>query len=152
MLSKSATRPRLVGSFIRQRREEAKLSQRALGMLFSPPVTTQFISNLERGVTPLPLNHVVVLTRALGIEETELLSLLEKEYTLKLSGRLSQIDGAHGFSPSTVTHTSISRDEVAVAHEDLEFIRLLYDGYRRADGKTRQIFHNLCETVLPIRK
>ena len=42
--------PKLVGAFIRQRREALGLSQRALGLLFSPPVTTQFISNVERGV------------------------------------------------------------------------------------------------------
>ncbi len=52
----------IVGAFIRQRRETLGLSQRALGQLFQPPVTTQFISNVERGVTPLPPVHISTLT------------------------------------------------------------------------------------------
>jgi hypothetical protein len=55
-------RPKLVGTFIRQKRESLGISQRALGQMLTPTVTTQFISNLERGVTPLPLNHNPALT------------------------------------------------------------------------------------------
>src|SRR3954470_10167785 len=84
----NSKRPRLVGNFIRTRREALGLSQRALGLLFDPPVTTQFISNVERGVTPLPPAHVPTLTRALQVSEAEMMTLLEQEYTLKLSGRL----------------------------------------------------------------
>ncbi len=124
-----------------------QLSQRALGMMFRPPVTTQFISNLERGVTPLPLNHVPILTKALKIDENELLNLLEKEYTLKVSGRLAKIEGFHGAATTPGTE-----DGLRVEQEHIEFMKELYEGYRRADGKTRQIFHNLCETVLPLRK
>src|SRR3954468_24483763 len=81
-------RLRLVGEFIRKRREMMGMSQRALGMLFDPPVTTQFISNVERGVTPLPPAHVPVLAKAISVEEKEIMALLEKEYAMKLSGRL----------------------------------------------------------------
>src|SRR5207248_2812738 len=84
-------RPKLVGSFIRQRRESLGLSQRALGLLFTPAVTTQFISNLERGVTPLPPAHVSTLARALSVAEDELTTLLSKEYSLKLSGRIGKL-------------------------------------------------------------
>ena len=150
MLDKSTHKPRLVGSFIRERREAAKLSQRALGLLFSPPVTTQFISNLERGVTPLPLNHVPTLTKALHIEETEMLALLEKEYTLKVSGRLSQIEGFH-FAGADGMSTFHAND-LPIAGEDLAFMKLLYDAYRRADMKTRQTFHSVCESMLALRK
>src|SRR3984957_15346979 len=90
----SSKRPKIVGNFIRQRREALGLSQRALGLLFEPAVTTQFISNVERGVTPLPPAHVPTLTKALRVSESEMMALLEREYTQKLSGRLGlQHDG-----------------------------------------------------------
>src|SRR4051795_11899745 len=86
--------PRLVGNFIRPRRETLGLSQRALGLLFTPPVTTQFISNVERGVTPLPPAHIPTLTKALNVSETEFMGLLEQEYAYKLSGRLGKADAS----------------------------------------------------------
>lgn len=147
----STKRPKLVGNFIRQRRETLNLSQRALGLLFDPPVTTQFISNVERGVTPLPPAHVPTLTRALQVSEAELMGLLEKEYTLKLSGRLgiaqmptdglSQQRGAV-IIPMTQAH------HIAVSTHDHDFMRGLYDAYKLADPKTRQTFANICESVL----
>src|SRR5690606_28317860 len=88
--------PRLVGTFIRQRRDALRLSQRALGQLFDPPVTTQFISNVERGVTPLPPAHVPTLAKALVADENEIMSLLEREYAVKLSGRLGKDASLNG--------------------------------------------------------
>ena len=79
---------KLVGEFIRKRREALKMSQRSLGLMFDPPVTTQFISNVERGVTPLPPTHIPVLAKALTVSPSEITVLLEKEYAMKLSGRL----------------------------------------------------------------
>jgi transcriptional regulator with XRE-family HTH domain len=140
------SRPKLVGNFIRQRREAAGLSQRALGMLFSPPVTTQFISNLERGVTPLPLNHVPTLTKALGINEAEMMTLLEQEYTLKLSGRLARMDFKTEGNDSAKPAGTI----LPVQNEDLDFMRVLYNAYRQADSKTRQEFASACENVLHV--
>src|SRR3954469_19062686 len=89
-------RPKLVGEFIRKRREALGLSQRALGLLFEPAVTTQFISNVERGVTPLPPAHVPTLAKALLVSEDEIMSLLEREYSLKLSGRLGKMASGAG--------------------------------------------------------
>jgi len=139
----SAKRPRLVGAFIRQRREAVGLSQRALGLLFSPAVTTQFISNLERGVTPLPPAHIPTLCRALQISEAELLALLEREYSAKLSGRLGKegaLDAGTGGS------------SLAVDPRDLAFMRNLYDAYRGADDKTRAAFETVCESILKLSK
>ncbi|MBC7396603.1 MAG: helix-turn-helix transcriptional regulator, partial [Bdellovibrionales bacterium] len=45
-----AKSPNWVGAFIRQKREEKGFSQKELGQKFEPPVTTQFVSNLERGI------------------------------------------------------------------------------------------------------
>ena len=141
----------LVGSFIRQRREALNLSQRALGLMFSPPVTTQFISNVERGVTPLPPSHIAVLSKSLSISETELLVLLEKEYTMKLSRRLGRPGedsiSANGLQTSQSSQTSLV-SSLPVDANDFEFMRHLYDAYRQADTKTRAAFSSVCDSLL----
>ncbi|MCM2279647.1 MAG: helix-turn-helix transcriptional regulator [Oligoflexia bacterium] len=143
----SPKRPRLVGGFIRQKREALGLSQRALGLLFAPPVTTQFISNLERGVTPLPPNHVPTLTKALQVNEGELMALLEREYAIKLSGRLGREGSTAGELPNGKADST-----VAVASCDAAFVRTLYEAYRLADAKTRQAFTTVCESILNLPK
>jgi transcriptional regulator with XRE-family HTH domain len=142
-------RPRLVGAFIRQRREALGLSQRALGQLFSPTVTTQFISNVERGVTPLPPAHVPTLTQALLVSEAELLSLLEREYTVKLTGRLGNSRDTD--VPENGAPTQPGTPSLTVATGDFDFIRSLYDAYRQADQKTRQTFMTVCGSILNLR-
>src|SRR4051812_39391659 len=118
--------PKLVGNFIRERRESLGLSQRALGLLFDPPVTTQFISNIERGVTPLPPVHVPTLTKALLVPEAEFTALLEREYALKLTGRLGKtLDGSPGAGDSGFALDG--PPQVMVAANDREFIQSLYD-------------------------
>jgi transcriptional regulator with XRE-family HTH domain len=128
----SPNRPKIVGNFLRTRREALNLSQRALGMLFDPPVTTQFISNVERGVTPLPPAHVPTLAKALQVSDAELMTLLEKEYTHKLSGRLG-----------------LTQDAVP-ASRDFDFIQSLYQAYQMADAQTRQAFAGVCESMLKL--
>lgn len=84
-----AKSPNWVGAFIRQKREEKGLSQKELGQKFEPPVTTQFVSNLERGITPVPAVHVQALVRGLEINEQELMILMEKEYAAKLTHKIA---------------------------------------------------------------
>src|SRR6185369_16609064 len=84
-----AKSPNWVGSFIRQKREEKGLSQKELGQKFEPAVTTQFVSNLERGITPVPAVHITALVRALDIVEAELMVLMEKEYAAKLTHKIA---------------------------------------------------------------
>lgn len=127
----SPNRPKIVGNFLRRKREELNLSQRALGLLFDPPVTTQFISNVERGVTPLPPAHVPTLAKALQVSDTELMGLLEKEYTHKLSGRLG-----------------LAHD--AAASPEYDFVQSVYQAYQMADSQTRQAFAGLCQSMLNI--
>ena len=136
----------LVGAFIRQRREALNLSQRALGLLFTPPVTTQFISNVERGVTPLPPSHIGTLSKALSVSETELLVLLEKEYTMKLSRRLGRPEEGNGHAQAAALNN------IVVDSNDHEFMRHLYDAYRQADPKTRQAFSSVCDSLLNLSK
>ncbi len=151
----SDRRPKLVGNFIRQRREMMKLSQRSLGLLFDPPVTTQFISNVERGVTPLPPAHIPTLTKVLQIREGEMMALLEKEYTLKLSGRMGTADGAALHSGDAAIPLDSSSQEVmplTVFAADFAFIHELYNAYRTAEAKNREAFQNACENILNISR
>jgi transcriptional regulator with XRE-family HTH domain len=137
-------RPRLVGAYIRKRREVLGLSQRALGLLFTPTVTTQFISNVERGVTPLPPVHVPTLARALSVEESEIMSLLEKEYSAKLTERLGHHEGSQ--EPSSVI------PGLTIKPADADFMKDLYRAYQAADPKTRHTFDTVCETILNVSK
>lgn len=150
MTAPQAKAPQIVGQFIRQRRESIGLSQRALGQLFDPPVTTQFISNIERGVTPLPPVHIPTLTRALKITEEELLLLLEKEYAAKISHRVGRPEllSLHGSSSST--QAGMPTVPVSSAHYD--FIAKLYAAFKSADPKTQETFQGVCETILHLPK
>src|SRR6267154_2156639 len=126
-------KPRIVGNFIRTRRETLGLSQRALGLLFTPPVTTQFISNVERGVTPLPPAHIPTLTKALQVSESDILTLLEKEYVAKLSER---VGGTHVGENGLGMNGKSSH--LSIEGMDFDFMRTLYNAYRHADTKTKQ--------------
>lgn len=136
-------RTRLVGTFIRERRETLGLSQRALGQLFQPAVTTQFISNVERGVTPLPPIHVATLAKALLVPEEQIMNMLEQEYAVKLSDRLGKASHAAGLTRS-------SGSAVSVAEEDLDFMRRLYDAYQQASPDNRKAFTVACEDILDL--
>jgi hypothetical protein len=123
-------------------------------MKFEPPVTTQFISNLERGVTPLPPHHVPTLARELRIEESELLSLLEREYAQKISDRMHRQPGDTGANPAGqdgIVTTSTLKNLV-VEEKDAEFIRAVYQAYSLADGTTKENFASLCEKILRMTK
>lgn len=130
-----------VGSFIREKREAVKLSQRALGQLFDPPVTTQFISNIERGVTPLPPIHVATLVRALKIQESELLSVMEHEYSAKISNRLGRAE--LGAAPSLSTHSNVS-----VQTEHVDLFKRLADTLSKADPENRQRIRQAIQQLL----
>ena len=132
-------RPKVVGEFIRKRRVAMGLSQRALGLLFSPPVTTQFISNVERGVTPLPPAHIPTLAQALSVAEVELTRLLEREFTMKLSGRLGRPGEEDGMAPT-----------LSIEGTDFDFMTRLYGAYQKADLQTRQSFAELCQKLLRV--
>lgn len=134
----------LVGRFIRERREALRISQRALGQALVPQVTTQFISNVERGVTPLPPAHVPTLAKILLVSEEEVMKLLEREYTHKLSGKLGRGNEKHS------TETLSVDQYLVVAPEDLAFMRELYTAFRSADDRARRAFVAVCESVLNI--
>jgi transcriptional regulator with XRE-family HTH domain len=138
--------PKIVGEFIRKRRSSLGLSQRALGQMFEPAVTTQFISNVERGVTPLPPAHVPTLAKSLLVPEDELMGLLEKEYAAKLSGRLGK-EGLEGVLPPN----SEAKNQIHVEPKHFELMRSIYDAFHRADTQTQGAFLTVCESILKIR-
>jgi transcriptional regulator with XRE-family HTH domain len=142
-------RPRLVGSYIRTRRESLGLSQRALGLLFVPPVTTQFISNVERGVTPLPPAHVATLAKALSVADAEIMNLLEKEYSAKLNERLGRPE-MHGSAPGDGLEMMIQTPGLTISPADMALMQTLYNAYRQADPKTRQTFADVCQNMLKV--
>ncbi len=131
--------PGLVGLYLREKRDAVGLSQRALGQLFDPPVTTQFISNIERGVTPLPPVHIPTLVRVLQLTEIDLLSVLEREYAAKISNRVGRPDLAGG---------AAGIPGFRIADEDRPYFQALYDSYRQSDPKTREAFQSVCDTLL----
>lgn len=147
-----AKSPHIVGQFIRNRRESVGLSQRALGQLFEPPVTTQFISNIERGVTPLPPVHIATLTRALKITEEELLILLEKEYAAKISNRVGRPELAAQMQGRSEGHTQSGMPTLSISASHYEFFSKLYEAFRSADPKTQDTFKGVCETLLHLSK
>ncbi len=146
------TRPQLVGSYIKRARQLKKLSQKDLAAAFHPPVTVQFISNLERGISLLPLNQLARLQKALGLDEWTLLDLLVSEYTLKLSLKLAELQADEttpgksdkkskawlkGGGSAT---SSVPWGTLVVEQQDVGWIRNFYHHYRLADKMTKQVF------------
>lgn len=124
----------LVGQFIKKRRTELGLSQKALGQAFQPAVTTQFISNIERGVTPLPPTHVATLCQALKISDSEIFALLEKDYALKLTGKAATPGEEAVF--------------LSVHPGDYELLKGFYDQYRGASEERRKALRDALQSVI----
>jgi transcriptional regulator with XRE-family HTH domain len=124
--------PNWVGSFIRQKREEKGFSQKELGQKFEPPVTTQFVSNLERGITPIPANHIQALVRSLELHEPELMVLMEKEYAAKLTHKIAghHFDGTQEGAPAVLV----------VARQDEEFFKWVVQSFNNLSDVDRAQF------------
>ncbi|MBI3534234.1 MAG: helix-turn-helix transcriptional regulator [Deltaproteobacteria bacterium] len=134
---KESKYPKLVGEFIKQKREDLGLSQKELGQLFDPPVTTQFISNVERGVTPLPPSHVTFLTKALNVAEEEVMTLLEKEYAVKLSSRLGKVNAANK-CPSLLISDPV----------EFELMKKLYEFFSKANPKDKAFITDSIKKII----
>ena len=125
--------PNWVGAFIRQKREDKGLSQKELGQRFEPAVTTQFVSNLERGITPVPAVHVSALVRALDINEHELMILMEKEYAAKLTHKIA---GQHALGGTEMSAPSV----LVIPQQDEEFFKWLVQSYHQLTDIDRAHF------------
>lgn len=131
---------RIVGDFIKEKREAQDLSQKSLGQLLNPPVTTQFISNIERGVTPLPLVHVSALAQALKVSEAEMKHLLEKEYAAKLGGKL----------PGSTSADAGVGGSITVNSADFPFMKKLYEAFHAGDQRSKEAFYVVCKNLFKI--
>jgi transcriptional regulator with XRE-family HTH domain len=123
--------PNWVGHFIRQKREEKGFSQKELGQKFEPPVTTQFVSNLERGITPVPATHIHSIVKNLELNESELMALMEKEYAARLTHKIAG-------------HTDIGRENapavLVVARQDEEFFKWVIQSFNNLSDVDRAQF------------
>jgi transcriptional regulator with XRE-family HTH domain len=128
-LSKS---PNWVGAFLRQKREEKHLSQKELGQKFTPAVTTQFVSNLERGITPVPAVHIQALVKSLELNEHELMALMEKEYAAKLTHKIAgqHMDHQSGDAPAVLV----------IPKHDEEFFKFIAQSYNNLSDVDRAQF------------
>ncbi|MBU6154209.1 MAG: helix-turn-helix domain-containing protein [Bdellovibrionales bacterium] len=126
-----AKSPNWVGSFIRQKREAKGLSQKELGQKFEPAVTTQFVSNLERGITPIPAVHIQALVRSLEINEAELMVLMEKEYAAKLTNKIAGHQMDHGENSPAV---------LVIARQDEEFFKWVVQSFNNLSDVDRAQF------------
>jgi hypothetical protein len=123
--------PNWVGAFIRQKREGKGFSQKELGQKFEPPVTTQFVSNLERGITPIPAVHVSALVKALELNEQELMALMEKEYAAKLTHKIAG-HGEHSVEGAPAV--------LVVAKQDEELFKWIVQSYNNLSDQDRAHF------------
>lgn len=125
----------MVGEFIRKHRERSGLSQRELGLQFQPPVTTQFISNMERGVTPLPATHLPKLAQLLKVSEKDILQVVQKDYALRVSGRAGLGDAIYN----------------ALAGDmDQAFLDRVANAYRQGTPEARIRFADFCKSLFQI--
>lgn len=133
--------PGLVGNFLRERRSALKLSQKALGLAFAPPVTTQFISNIERGVTPLPVQHVPTICRLLDLKEEELIRVMEREYAHRISGKVGNL-------PADLGEQLGNSSEVEAMRSIFREIEM---AYVRSESARQDAFRRTAEELFGIR-
>ena len=115
----------------KHKREEKHLSQKELGQKFTPAVTTQFVSNLERGITPVPAVHIQALVKGLDINEHELMALMEKEYAAKLTHKIA---GQHS------EHAGDAPAVLVVPKHDEEFFQFIAQSYNNCSDVDRAQF------------
>ena len=128
-----AKSPNWVGAFIRQKREEKGYSQKELGQKFEPPVTTQFVSNLERGITPIPAVHIQALVKTLSLHEPELMVLMEKEYAAKLTHKIA------GYSMDSLGSENAPAVLVVAKHDE-EFFKWVIQSFNNLSDVDRAQF------------
>jgi hypothetical protein len=111
---------------------------------------------VERGVTPLPPAHVPTLAQALQVPEAELMALLEREYTIKLSGRVGRGNGhSNGADPGGAGNGEYldpalgpGAFPMVIQMKDQEFMQGLYQAYRHADEKAQEAFRKVAKSLL----
>lgn len=98
-----------VGVFVRQLREKRGLSQGDVAKLLNLK-TAQSISNIERGVSPLPRAKIKRLADILGVRKGEIVAVVLRE----VQDRYSKATGVQ--SRSILVPGDLSADECALIH------------------------------------
>ncbi len=78
-----------VGTFLRQKREVLGLNIKTVAQEISR--TVQFISNIERGITALPVGHIPALSKLLGVDPFQFIDRLEWDHGCKLRKKLERL-------------------------------------------------------------
>ena len=83
---------KLVGNFIKKRREVLKLTQRQLSnsLGFS---SSQFISNLERGIAEIPPSRIKDFAEVLQMDNNEFANLVSESLKRKILKKTDMISG-----------------------------------------------------------
>jgi len=146
--SSAGKQTRLIGAYIRQKREILGLSQRELGQRLTPPVTTQFISNMERGVTPLPAVHIHAIAQALGVPEGEITQIMEKEFLLRITEKTRTAGAAADSLPTEGTQEETKA--LLVRESYYEFFVRLDEILPQASLPQLDALAHLCESQFRI--
>lgn len=96
-----------LGSFVRQLREKRGLSQGDVARLLSLK-TAQSISNIERGISPLPKSKIKRLADILGVKKDEIVNIVLQE----VQERYSKATGTK--ARAIVVGPSVSSDEFSL--------------------------------------
>ncbi len=99
---------KLVGQFIREMREKRNLSQGDVAKLLSLK-TAQSISNIERGVSPLPRAKIKKLSEILGIPKSDLMSVALRE----VQDRYARAAGVNG-GALAIAPEGLGKDEMSL--------------------------------------
>ncbi|MEW6057561.1 MAG: helix-turn-helix transcriptional regulator [Bdellovibrionota bacterium] len=112
-----------VGIFIREMREKRGLSQGDVARLLKLK-TAQSISNIERGVSPLPRTKIKRLADILGIRKSEIVTIVLRE----VQDRYSKVVGVQG--GSILVSSGLKSDEFELLQGLAERLRESKSGQR----------------------
>lgn len=118
---------KIVGQFIRDMREKRNLSQGDVAKLLSLK-TAQSISNIERGVSPLPRAKIKKLSEILGIPKSDLMSVALRE----VQDRYAKAAGVAGVP--ALTNEGLNREEQSLVSTLISELRDS-DGTRKTELK-----------------
>lgn len=117
-----------VGLYVRELRERRGLSQGDVAKLLKLK-TAQSISNIERGVSPLPRAKIKRLADVLGVRKADILSILLRE----VQDRYSKAAGVQ--ARSIVVGNNLSSDEFALLNSLVEKLGTAKSTQRNALAK-----------------
>jgi len=118
---------KILAKFIKKKRIALKLSQKELATMLGFK-TAQFISNIERGVSNIPINKISDFSKALAIDEQDLSQVLSSTYRNKI----------------------LYKNSINIVDDDSLFIENLIFAYRTANEKDKELFKNMAIKFLNI--